>query len=99
MYFETKLLEFNKVLEQIIPYCQTNIGKEKIKEITPSCSLSVIESMLDEVEEAFNATVKLQEIPLGGFKNVYHPLIRSQIGGVVRNYLIVHHFYIQAEMF
>lgn len=83
MYFETKLLEFNKVLEQIIPYCQTNIGKEKIKEITPSCSLSVIESMLDEVEEAFNATVKLQEIPLGGFKNVYHPLIRSQIGGVL----------------
>ncbi|MBS1476878.1 MAG: hypothetical protein HP024_02895 [Acholeplasmatales bacterium] len=83
MYFETKLLEFNKVLEQIVPYCQTNAGKEKIKEITPSASLSVIEAMLNETEEAFNAIVRLSEIPLGGFKNVYHPLMRSQIGGVL----------------
>lgn len=83
MYFETKLLEFDKILEQIVPHCQTNIGKEKIKEIQPTNSLSIIENMLNEVETAYNAVVKLQELPLGGFKNVYHALMRSQIGGTL----------------
>lgn len=83
MYFDDKTLEFNKVLNLLLPYCQTNLGKQKALEIKPTNELSTINQMLDEVQCAFESTVKYGDLPLGSFKDVKNATMRAQIGGVL----------------
>lgn len=83
MYFDLETLELNKVLEQIKPFCQTNKAKEEIINLAPTNDMGAINLKLDEVLEAFNATVKLSSIPLGGFKSNKQAIVRASIGGVL----------------
>lgn len=83
MYFETKLLEFDKVLNKLASFCQTSISKTNILEIKPTNDMQDINRMLDEVKCAFDSTVKLKEVPLAGFKDVKHALLRVELGGVL----------------
>ncbi len=83
MYFDYKTLEFNKVLNLLLPYCQTNLGKQHALEIKPTNELSTINTMLNEVECAYDSTVKYGDLPLGSFKDIKNATMRAQIGGVL----------------
>lgn len=83
MYFDYKTLEFNKVLNLLLPYCQTNLGKQHALEIKPTNELSTINTMLNEVECAYDSTVKYGDLPLGSFKDIKNAIMRAQIGGVL----------------
>lgn len=83
MYFDYKTLEFNKVLNLLLPYCQTNLGKQHALEIKPTNELSTINTMLNEVECAYDSTVKYGDLSLGSFKDIKNATMRAQIGGVL----------------
>ncbi len=83
MYFDDNTLEFNKVLNLLLPFCQTNLGKQRALEIKPTNELDLINQMLNEVECAYDASVKYGDLPLGSFKDVKNPVMRAQIGGVL----------------
>lgn len=83
MYFDTQNLELVKVLNKLLPYAQTNKGKELVLQILPSSNLYEIENKLNEVEQAFNACVKLSSVPLGGFKYKKDAVLRASLGGVL----------------
>ncbi len=83
MYFDSETLEFDKVLDLVKPYCQTNKAKELVNEILPMTNINEIKKSLNEVEQAFIASVKLYEIPLGGFKPNKEAVVRASIGGIL----------------
>ena len=83
MYFDIENLELYKVFDQIKPYCQTNKAKDIIDDLKPSTDIVHIEHMLLEVEEAYQAIVKLSEIPLGGFRDKTDAITRASIGSIL----------------
>lgn len=83
MYYDTKNLELDKVLEKITPFCQTNQAKEEILKLEVNNNIVELNKELDTVSEAFNAIVKLYEIPLGGFRSNKSTIMRASIGGIL----------------
>ena len=83
MYFDIENLELYKVFDQVKPYCQTNKAKDIIDDLKPSTDIVHIEHMLLEVEEAYQAIVKLSEIPLGGFRDKTDAITRASIGSIL----------------
>ena len=51
MFFDTKTLEFNKILDILATYASSSYAKEKIKEIKPETNARKITSMLEEGEK------------------------------------------------
>ena len=58
MFFDTKTLEFNKILDILATYASSSYAKEKIKEIKPETNARKITSMLEEVDEQDSVTIK-----------------------------------------
>lgn len=83
MYFDSETLELDKVLALLKPFCQTNKAKALVNDIKPETNLALITEMLEEVEEALISSVKLYEIPLGGFKPNKEAVVRASIGGIL----------------
>ena len=69
MFFDTKTLEFNKILANVSGYASSSYAKEKILDIVISNNARKIMVMLDEVDEARNFIVKYQNLPFGGLSN------------------------------
>ena len=53
-----KKLEYDKILENLSKYCITYMGKEYVKELTPSNSISKVQNMLNETFEAVNLSYR-----------------------------------------
>ena len=66
MFFDTKTLEFNKILSILSTYAASSYAKEKIKEIEIENNARKIITMLEEVEEARICQIKYSSLPLAG---------------------------------
>ena len=66
MFFDTKTLEFVKILDILSGYCASNYAKEEALKLPISTNARKIILMLDEVNEARLSTVKFGTIPLAG---------------------------------
>ena len=69
MFFDTKTLEFNKILDIVATYASSSYAKEKIKEINPINNARKIALMLDEVDEARLCQIKFSNVPFAGLSN------------------------------
>ena len=69
MFFDTKTLEFNKILSILSSYAASSYAKEKIMEITPEINARKIMVMLDEVDEARLCQIKYSNVPFAGLSN------------------------------
>ena len=69
MFFDTKTLEFNKILDILTSYASSSYAKEKIKEITPLVNARKIITMLEEVDEARLCQIKYSNVPFAGLSN------------------------------
>ena len=83
MYYDLKTLEYNKVLDILSSYSKTNYAKRKINELTPYSTYDEITTSLKETKCAFDACVKLGDLPLGGLYDVIDYIKRAKIGSIL----------------
>ncbi len=78
-----RLLEYDKMKEQLIEHVSSSLGKKKIEELTPMVNI-------DEIQHAQNSTFEGAKVlrlkgqaPLGGIRNITASVKRAQIGGML----------------
>ena len=59
-----KILEYDKVLDNISKYCKTYIGHEKLSNLLPQFSQTVIGTSLQQTTEAISIIYRKSNIPL-----------------------------------
>src|SRR5690625_479354 len=76
-------LEFHKIVEQLNNQAETSLGKDLVKQITPSVSLDEVVHLQNETDEAVQVIRLNHAVPLGGVTDIRSYLKRSVIGGVL----------------
>lgn len=83
MHYDLDALEFQDVLTILKKYAKTNYAKECIDTLVPTFNYEDVLKRNQETKEAFQAIVKLSDLPLGGLYAVKGSLERAQIGGIL----------------
>ncbi|MDR7000916.1 endonuclease MutS2 [Neobacillus niacini] len=84
-----KVLEFNKVKEQLLDHAASSLGKDKIKKLVPSTDFSEVVKLQSETDEA-TAVLRLKgNVPLSGIHDIRAHIKRSVIGGVLSPHELV----------
>lgn len=83
MQYDLIALEFNKILDRLSKYAKTKYAKEIISNLVPTSDYEKVISLNEETKEAFQAIVRLSDIPLGGLYELKGSLQRAKIGGVL----------------
>ncbi|MDE7106253.1 MAG: hypothetical protein K2O22_03720, partial [Anaeroplasmataceae bacterium] len=83
MHYDLDALEFQDVLAILKKYAKTNYAKECIDTLVPTFDYDEVLKRNQETKEAFQAIVKLSDLPLGGLYAVKGSLERAQIGGIL----------------
>lgn len=78
-----RVLEFHKIIEQLIGFAATSIGKDKASQLKPSSNLEDVIQYQEETDEASQILRLNKSIPLGGISDIRMSLKRSVIGGVL----------------
>lgn len=84
MNYDLKTLEFVKILDMVKGFCKTNYAKRKTEELKPASSFEEILKYQGQTKEAYQAIIKYGDIPLGGLYAVKDALLRTKIGGVLK---------------
>lgn len=76
-------LEYRKILNKLMQYTQTSMGREQAEQLKPSGDFEGVKKLLQATDEA--ATVdRLKGIPsFGGVTDIKAPLKRASIGGLL----------------
>ena len=83
MNYDLTTLEFNKVLDDLANFSKTNYAKRKILDIVPYEDFEQIIESSKETKNAYEAIVKLDELPLGGLYDVLDCIKRAKIGSIL----------------
>ncbi|MGN0315337.1 MAG: endonuclease MutS2 [Fusicatenibacter sp.] len=78
-----KTLEYDKIIEQLVTYASSPMGKKKCLELTPSSSLSEITRMQHETHDALNRLFKKGRTSFGDVKDLRGALKRLEIGSTM----------------
>ncbi len=78
-----KTLEFDKILDRLFPYASCSLGKEAIEEIEISNDIDLIQSLLNETDEALNLLYRFGELPFGSITDIRAYVKRAKIGGIL----------------
>lgn len=81
--YDTKTLEFDKIIDKLKDFAKTNYAKSKIINYKLGESFEEIKDMLNETKEAYDNIIKLQDIPLGGLFDVNEPIKRATLQGIL----------------
>lgn len=76
-----KVLEFNKIKEQIKGYCVTSGAKELVDELKPYGSVYEVKEHLQETKEALELLIKKGNPPFEGLFDTREAVVRAQKGG------------------
>lgn len=76
-------LEYRKIIDKLIQYTQTPMGRETADELRPSGDFETVKRLLQATEEAANVD-RLKGIPsFGGITDIEPALKRARIGGTL----------------
>lgn len=64
------LLEYHKLIEALVNYCKTYIGKEKMSYLLPSFETLSVTHLLDETNEAVSLITRKSSLPLGDIPDI-----------------------------
>src|SRR5699024_7339315 len=78
-----RVLEFNKIINQLVSQAETKIGKDLARNTTPLTGISAVNEKQKETDEASTVLRLNETIPLGGIFDIRASLKRSLIGGVL----------------
>jgi DNA mismatch repair protein MutS2 len=78
-----KVLEFDKVKEQIITFVSSTLGQEKVANLMPSTDFEEVIKLQEETDEAATVFRLKGNVPLSGIYNIRPHVKRSAIGGIL----------------
>jgi DNA mismatch repair protein MutS2 len=81
-----RVLEFNKIKEQLIEHASSTLGKEKAQKLLPSSDFLEVVRLQEETDEAANVLRIKGNIPLGGIFDIRAHIKRAAIGGMLSPY-------------
>lgn len=76
-----KVLEFNKVKNDLIPYTASALGRKKAEKLLPSISFDEVVRLQEETDEAAHILRMKGNVPLGGMFDIKPHVKRAVIGG------------------
>ncbi|WP_442595354.1 endonuclease MutS2 [Neobacillus sp. D3-1R] len=78
-----KVLEFEKVKEQVLEFTSSTLGQEKVKSLVPSKQFDEVVKWQEETDEAAKVYRLKGNVPLSGIYNIRSHVKRSAIGGTL----------------
>lgn len=78
-----RVLEFNKIIEQLNSQAATTLGKDLVSRLKPSADIDEVKMLQEETDEAAQIVRLNAAIPLGGIVDIRASLKRSAIGGIL----------------
>lgn len=78
-----RVLEYNKIVEQLTKQAATSLGKELASFLNPATDLATVKVLQQETDEAGLVERLNLSIPLGGISDIRASVKRSVIGGVL----------------
>ena len=76
-------LEMNKIQEQLLHYCASTLGKDKIQSLQMFDDEEELQEALDKVEEAMQFVERLGRLPLGGLTDMTSSLKKANRDGTL----------------
>lgn len=76
-----QILDFDKVIEQLVDHAATSLGKERARQLKPSTELSLVEQLQAETDQAGQVVRLYGDVPFGGITDIKASLKRVEIGG------------------
>jgi DNA mismatch repair protein MutS2 len=78
-----RVLDYQKITEQLTNQAATSIGKDYASNMKPSSEIEEVNRMQDETDEAAQIIRLNQSIPLGGITDIRMSIKRSEIGSIL----------------
>jgi DNA mismatch repair protein MutS2 len=78
-----KVLEFDKVKEQLIAFVSSTLGNDKVTQLQPSSDYEEVVKWQEETDEAAKVFRLKGNVPLSGIFNIRPHVKRSAIGGIL----------------
>ncbi|GAF64157.1 putative ATPase [Bacillus sp. TS-2] len=78
-----RVLEYEKMKQQLIEHVSSSLGRRKIEQLTPSIDLEEILVSQKETSEGANVLRFKGRIPFGGIFDITSHVKRAQIGGIL----------------
>jgi len=78
-----KVLEFNKIKEQLKQFTTSSLGQEKVDELLPSADFNEVQMWQDQTDEARTVLRLKGHAPLFGLTDIRPHIKRAKIGGVL----------------
>ncbi|MFC0270233.1 endonuclease MutS2 [Metabacillus herbersteinensis] len=84
-----RVLEFEKVKEQLLKHASSSLGKEKVEKLVPSTDYQEVKRQHEQTDEAANVLRLKGHAPLGGLVDVRANIKRAQIGGMLSSFELI----------
>jgi DNA mismatch repair protein MutS2 len=78
-----KVLEFEKVKEQLLAFVASTLGQDKVRDLIPSTNFEEVVKWQEETDEAAKVFRLKGNVPLSGIFNIRPHVKRSAIGGIL----------------
>ncbi|MGI6782183.1 MAG: endonuclease MutS2 [Acholeplasmataceae bacterium] len=98
MRFETKTLEFDKILKLVSRHAVSHRVKETILDLPIYTNLEVVSSLLNETNDALEAIIRSSNLSLDPKYDIIESLKRLEIGSILQtNELLLVHIFLKEE--
>ncbi|SFM07270.1 DNA mismatch repair protein MutS2 [Gracilibacillus orientalis] len=77
------VLEYHKIIEQLVDKAASSLGIEKIRKLKPSTDLDQVMKWQNETDEAYHVIRLKGNVPLGGIFDIKPHVKRAVIGGIL----------------
>ncbi|PLR77747.1 endonuclease MutS2 [Bacillus sp. V3-13] len=84
-----KVLEFDKVKEQLLEHVSSSLGRDKAKSLLPSSDFAEVVKLHEETDEAVKVVRLKGNVPLGGIFDIRPHTKRAVIGGMLNPHELV----------
>ncbi|MFC4321016.1 endonuclease MutS2 [Litchfieldia salsa] len=78
-----KVLEFNKVKEQLSMHVASSLGKERVEKLAPSTNFEEVVLLQEQTDEAAKVLRLKGNVPLGGLTDIRASVKRTMIGSTL----------------
>ncbi len=78
-----KVLEFNKVKEQLLNHVASSLGKERVEKLMPSTDFETVVKLQEQTDEAAKVIRLKGNVPLGGLTDIRASVKRTMIGSIL----------------
>lgn len=75
-----RVLEFNKIIDRLVEKTSSDLGKNIIKQLSPSTDFETVKARLDETDEISSMIISNGNFPMGPFVDMNVYLKRAAIG-------------------